>query len=435
MIKTKSLLERAKSHLPMGVADSYRYWGENSTVFVKSMKGPGFIDENDKEFTDFRLAYGPIILGYRDDRVDDAVCQVIKNKGSMCGFSVSEDSDVAEIIKSMCPQIEKLRFANSGTEAVLGAVRTARGYTGRKKIIVVEGGFHGLYDEMMWKSDVEGWDKSKESEPAVVPFGAGLPIESSELVELIPLNSFQHLEDAFDRNRDDIAAVIIEPIMGNCGSISATDEYMQSLRKICDNKGSLLIIDEVKTGFRVGRGGVQALYDVRADLTTYAKAMGNGYAVAVFGGKAEVMDKIAFGDEGVVHGGTYSANLVGLAAAKATLSILRDTDALETVENTGKKIMNVLGEVFKKHGIEYSFAGHPSMFGVHFAAVPPTDYRTWKPTNSKLYAKFAWNLIDRGIMLEPDSREPWFICEAHKNIDFERLHELADEAMAEAIAN
>ena len=221
--------------------------------------------------------------------------------------------------------------------------------------------------------------------------------------------------------------------MGNCGSISATDEYMQNLRKTCDKFNSLLIVDEVKTGFRVAKGGVQELYGVYADLTTYAKAMGNGYPVAAFGGKAEVMDKIHFGEGGVTHGGTYTANLIGISAANATLSILKETEALDTIAKIGEDIKKVLSEVFSHFNLDHSFAGHPSMFGVHFSKVPPTDYRTWKPTNSKLYAEFAWNLIRQGIMLEPDSREPWFICEAHKNVDLDMLKSKAMSAMEEAL--
>jgi glutamate-1-semialdehyde 2,1-aminomutase len=431
-LKSSECLQRAKKHMPMGVADNYRYWGEENTIFVDSMKGCSFRDVDGKEFIDFRLAYGPIILGYRDQRVDQKVIETIQNQGSMCGFSVPEESDVADLIKQLCPHIEKIRFANSGTEAVMGAVRTARGFTGRNKVIVVEGGFHGLYEEMMWKSDVESWDQNASDAPAVKAFGSGLPKQSRELIELIPLNSLEKLKETFESQGQDIAAVIIEPIMGNCGSIEATSEYMQTLRKVCDDNGSLLIIDEVKTGFRVAKGGVQELYDVRADLTTFAKAMGNGYAVAVFGGRADVMDKINIEQDGVVHGGTYTANLIGIAAAKATLEIIANTDALKTIMETGEKIKTVLGEVFDEAGQDYAFAGPSSMFGIHFSKTVPTDYRTWKPTNSALYQTFAMNLIEQGIMLEPDSREPWFICEAHKDIDLIELKNKATHAMKKA---
>lgn len=428
-----SLLHEAQNHLPLGVADTYRYWGEEDTVFVKSMKGGSITDTDGKAFIDFRLAYGPIILGYRDSRVDQAVINCITERGTISGFNTDLEAEVVSLVKSLCPNIEKMRFANSGTEAVIGAVRTARGYTGRNKIIVVEGGFHGLYDEMMWKSDVDNWNSETQTAPEVIPFGAGIPESTRAHQEIIPLNDFEALDDVFKRMGDDIAAIVIEPIMGNCGSIASTQAYMQKLRDTCDANGSLLIMDEVKTGFRVAKGGVQELYGIYADLSTYAKAIGNGYPVAAFGGRAEVMDQIKFGADGVTHGGTYTANLLSLSAAKATLTILSETDALATVDKVGAAIQTVLSRVFSKFDIEHQFAGPDSMFGVHFGKEVPLNYRDWKKTNSDLYTLFAHQLIKNGVMLEPDSREPWFICEAHKDVDLVWLEEIAERSMREAL--
>ena len=430
---TERLLKQAHTNMPMGVADSYRYWGEDNTVFVKSSEGCTITDADDQTFVDFRLAYGPIILGYRDSRIDQAVIEGITTRGTISGFSTDLDSEVVELIKEMCPNIEKLRFANSGTEAVLGAVRTARGFTGCNKIVVVEGGFHGLYDEMMWKSDVDNWDNKSGKAPEIASFGVGIPEASREHLETVPLNSFEAIDEVFARVGNDIAAIVIEPILGNCGSIASSQEYLQKLRDMCDANGTLLIMDEVKTGFRVGKGGAQALYGIHADLTTYAKAMGNGYPVAAFGGRADVMDVISFGVKGVTHGGTYTANMVALSAAKATLTVLKETDAFDTINKAGADIQQVLSRVFTKHGIAHKFAGPDSMFGIHFGDVVPTNYRDWKVTDSELYTEFAMNLIKHGIMLEPDSREPWFICESHRHVDLAWLEETADKALAEAI--
>ena len=430
---SEALLHEAQNHLPLGVADTYRYWGEKDTVFVKSMKGCNITDSNGKEFVDFRIAYGPIILGYRDSRVDDEVIRCITERGTISGFNTDLEAEVVRLVKGLCPNIEKMRFANSGTEAVIGAVRTARGFTGRNKIVVVEGGFHGLYDEMMWKSDVDNWDSEKQAAPEIIPFGAGIPESTKEHQEIIPLNDFDALDEVFNRVGDDIAAIVIEPIMGNCGSIASTQEYMQKLRDICDSNGALLIMDEVKTGFRVAKGGVQELYGIKADLTTYAKAIGNGYPVAAFGGRADVMDMIKFGADGVTHGGTYTANLLSLSAAKATLTVLTETDALATVDKVGAAIQEVLSRVFTKFDIEHKFAGPDSMFGVHFGKEVPLNYRDWKKTDSELYTVFAHNLIKNGVMLEPDSREPWFICEAHQSVDLAWLEDVAERSMQEAL--
>lgn len=425
------LMAEAHKHMPQGVAENYRYWGDDRTVFVDRAKGCEIVDTDGKTYVDFRLGYGPIILGYGDDRVDRAVVSQIQRGGTLTGFATALDTQVVKQIKALCPQVEKVRFANSGTEAVMGAVRTARGYTGRDRVAIFEGGFHGLYDEMMWKSDVENWD-AKDVPPAIIPFGGGIPHKTRDLVDLLPLNSFEALEKQFATYGEQLACVVLEPIIGNCGSISATQEWLQRLRDLCTEHGTLLVIDEVKTGFRVAKGGAQQRYGIYADLSTYAKAIGNGYAVAAFGGRQDVMDSIGSNAGGVVHGGTYTGNLVGLAAAHATLDILTHTDALATVDRVGDDIQEVLGRVFTKAGIEHCFAGPPSMFGIHFSPTVPTNYRDWKQTDSKLYEAFAWNLIDVGVMLEPDSREPWFICESHQSMDLGWLEDVATQAMKRA---
>jgi glutamate-1-semialdehyde 2,1-aminomutase len=419
--------------MPQGVAENYRYWGDERTLFIESARGCELIDCDGNSFVDFRLGYGPIILGYGDQRVDQAVIQQISQSGVLSGFGTALDTEVVKAIKAMCPQIDKMRFANSGTEAVMGALRTARGFTARDRVVIVEGGFHGLTDEMMWKADVEGWDPQKTPDPEVIRFGAGIPKRSHGLVDFIPLNNEERLAQIFQAHPEKIAAVILEPIMGNCGSIAATGDWLKSLRSHCDANGTLLIMDEVKTGFRVAKGGAQEHYGIHADLTTYAKALGNGYPVAAFGGRAEVMDVVGSQAGGVVHGGTYTANLVALSAAQATLKILSETDALATVKRVGAEIRDTLGRVFSAMNIPHAFAGPPSMFGVHFVENVPTNYRDWKSTDHALYERFAWNLIDSGIMLEPDSREPWFICEAHQHVDLGWLEEKAKAALKKAL--
>ena len=424
-------MAEAHKHMPQGVAENYRYWGEAQTVFVDNVRGCRLTDCDGKEYVDFRLGYGPIILGYRDARVDAAVMRAITELGTISGFSTPMDMEVVQRIKGLCPNIDKMRFANSGTEAVMGAVRTARGFTGRDRVVIVEGGFHGLTDEMMWKSDVEGWNAASGVAPDIIPFGAGIPASTRDLVDFIPLNDDAALAELFAAKGDQIAAVLLEPIMGNCGSISSTPEWLRSLRDTCTRHGAMLIIDEVKTGFRVAQGGAQELYGIHADLTTYAKAMGNGYPVACFGGRADVMDVIGAGG-GVVHGGTYTANRGALSAANATVDVLANTDALATVDRVGAQIRGVLGRVFTAAGIEHRFAGPAAMFGIHFGDHVPTNYRDWKATDSELYTAFAWQLIAHGVMLEPDSREPWFICEAHQDVDLGWLEEVATASMKKA---
>ena len=431
-MKQQQLMTEAHLHMPQGVAENYRYWGDDRTVFIQNASGCRLTDSDGKTYVDFRLGYGPIILGYRDARVDDAVIRQIKQTGTLTGFATALDTEVVKQIKAMCPQIDKMRFANSGTEAVMGAVRTARGFTKRERIVLVEGSFHGLYDELMWKSDIENWQASDTHAPAVIPFGAGIPAKARDLVDIIGLNDFDALENLFKQRSDQLACVLLEPIIGNAGSISASQAWLQRLRDLCDQNGTLLLIDEVKSGFRVAKGGAQSLYGIYADLTTYAKAIGNGYPVAAFGGRAAVMDVIGSNKGAVVHGGTYTANLVGLSAAHATLDILANTDALKTVDEAGTQIKNVLSKVFTRAGVEHAFAGPPAMMGIHFTPDVPQTYRDWRKTDSRLYNLFAWELIDRGLMLEPDSREPWFFCEAHSQVDLAWLEDMATQALKAA---
>ena len=434
MSQQKRLLAEAHLHMPQGVAENYRYWGEERTVFVAHAQGCTLTDEDGRDFVDFRLGYGPIILGYRDARVDKAVIEQITQRGTLTGFATELDTLVVKQIKALCPQIDKMRFANSGTEAVMGAVRTARGFTKRDRIAIVEGSFHGLYDEMMWKSDIEHWDPRGSSPPQVIPFGVGVPARSRELLSIISHNDFEALENLFNTQGEQLACVVLEPIIGNAGSVSASQAWLQRLRDLCTQHGTLLIIDEVKSGFRVAKGGAQSLYGIYGDLSTYAKAMGNGYPVAAFGGRAEVMDVVGSGPGAVVHGGTYTGNLVGLSAAHKTLDLLSHTDALQTINHTGERLQALLGRVFTAAGVEHAFAGPPAMFGIHFSASVPTNYRDWRKTNSALYNRFAWGLIDRGFMLEPDSREPWFVCEAHQHMDFGQLEDMATAAMKAALS-
>jgi len=433
VLRQPSIMAQAHQHMPQGVAENYRYWGDDKTLFIQSAEGCCLTDCDGRTFVDFRLGYGPIILGYRDKRVDQAVVDQIQNRGTLSGFATELDTEVVEQIKGLCPQIEKVRFANSGTEAVMGAVRTARGYTKRDRIVIVEGGFHGLYDEMMWKSDIEHWNLGDVNAPNVIPFGAGIPHKTRDLVDIIGLNDEAALEHVFKTRGDTLACVVLEPIIGNAGSIAATPKWLARLRELCNQNGSLLIIDEVKSGFRVAKGGAQSLYGIHADLTTFAKAMGNGYPVAAFGGRADVMNVVGSHAGGVVHGGTYTANLVALSAAHATLDILANTNALKTCEQVGRDIQAVLGRVFTHAGIEHAFAGPGAMFGVHFTPHVPTTYRDWKKTNSELYRRFAWQLIEHGLMLEPDSREPWFICEAHQHVDLSWLEDVATRSIQVAL--
>jgi len=273
----------------------------------------------------------------------------------------------------------------------------------------MEGGYHGLSSEVMWYSEVEGWTPGKGA-PEVMPYGEGIPAVLKNLFHTVPMNDANALEDLLKAKHREIAAFLIEPIMGNCCGIKADEQYMKDVREICDRYDVLLIIDEVKTGFRVAKGGVQELYGIKADLCTFAKAVGNGYPLSIVAGREDIMRHIG---DSVVHGGTFTAHSVSLAAAAKTLSILDETTALADIETYGLKLQAGLSNILQRRGIAHSFSGHPSSMGLFFSDKVPSNYREWIHSDYDFYDALAPELHELGILIEPDSREPWFLCESH----------------------
>jgi glutamate-1-semialdehyde 2,1-aminomutase len=410
LTKSNAHFEKAMKRLPLGVASTFRYWGEDRTIYVDHGKGGRTWDIDGNCYVDYRLGYGPAILGYADDRVDEAARKGME-VGGVFALSTRRELDVADRIAKMVPGVDLVRFSNSGTEAVMAALRLARAHTGRDSYILIEGGYHGLFDAAMWMANMDAWDPSSGLEPVKAPYSRGVPQRLKDLVYLTPMNDANRLEDILKKHGNDIAAMLIEPMMGNCCAISATTEFVQLARDLCDKHGVLLIIDEVKTGFRVAKGGIQSIHGVTPDICTFAKAMGNGYPIAAVCGREDVMRTFRYG--GAAHGGTYTAHSVSLAATEKCLEILDETPALDTLAAYGEKLKAGVRDILDRRGIVHSFSGHSSMFGLFFAPKPPLDYRAWKRSDYTFYDKMARNLHDFGIICEPDSREPWFMCEAH----------------------
>jgi glutamate-1-semialdehyde 2,1-aminomutase len=398
---------RALTRLPLGVASNFRYWGEDRTIYVRSGRGARITDIDGNVYVDYRLGYGPAILGYADPRVDAAAREGME-VGGVFALSTEREYRVAARISEMVPSAELVRFSNSGTEAVMAALRLARAYTGKDHYILLEGGYHGLFDAAMWYTPMDKW--SQVGDPQVHPYSEGVPVATRELAHFVQANDANQLEDLLRRHAGSIACLLIEPIMGNCLGIAMDREYLRAARELCDRHGVLLVIDEVKSGFRVARGGVQELYGVHADLCTFAKALANGYPIAALAGREEIMRRIG---RGVAHGGTYTGHSVSLAAAEKTLEILAETDALERIAQYGTRLRAGMSAILKSRGIAHSFVGHPSMSGLYFSDTPPRTYRDWKGSDYTFYDATARVLHEEGVLCEPDSREPWFISAAH----------------------
>jgi glutamate-1-semialdehyde 2,1-aminomutase len=406
--KSNQHFQKAVSKLPLGVSSNFRYWGDDKTIYVKRGKGGRIWDIDDNEYIDYRLAYGPAILGYADERVDEAA-RAGMEVGGVFALGTELEYEVASRISKMVPAAELVRFSNSGTEAVMAALRIARAHTGKDGHVILEGGYHGVFSEVLWYADVEDWSPDSGA-PEIRPYGDGVPGVLKPLFHAVPLNDANALEDVFRKHHNDIGAFLMEPIMGNCCGLSATGDYMSDVRALCDKYEILLIIDEVKTGFRVAKGGVQEMFGVNADLCTFAKALGNGYPISVVAGREDIMRKVG---DGVVHGGTFTGHSVSLAAANRTLQIIDETDALATIRNYGEELQIGIGSVLSARGIAHCFTGHPAMMGLFFSEKAPVDYRDWVKTNYDFYDALAPELHELGVLVEPDSREPWFLCEAH----------------------
>ncbi len=408
--KSNAQFRKAVKRLPLGVSSTFRYWGDDRTIYVSHGKGGRTWDIDGNNYVDYRLGYGPAILGYADDRVDAAAKRGME-VGGVFALSTERELIVADRIAKMVPAAELVRFSNSGTEAVMAALRLARAHTGRDSYLLVEGGYHGLFDAAMWMSNVDDWDAGSNEDPELVAYGKGIPQTLKALAHITPMNNLQRLEDVFRNHGHTMAAMLIEPIQGNCCSIMASVEYVKLARELCTKYGVLMIIDEVKSGFRVGKGGIQGIFRVTPDITTFAKAVANGYPISVVAGRADVMRTFKYG--GASHGGTYTAHSVSLAAAEECLRILDETPALETLANYGETLKAGISKILDARNIVHSYTGHPSMFGLFFAEKAPNDYRAWKTSDYSFYDQMAYYLHDLGVICEPDSREPWFMCEAH----------------------
>ncbi len=404
----------------------------DDTIYIDRGKGGRVWDIDGNEYIDLRMGYGPNILGHADERVDDYVNERMR-RGVSFSLTSEDEVEAIELVKELTGWVDKARMTVSGTEATMHAMRVARAYTGRTKIVKFEGQYHGVHDyALISVTPNEISELGSVDNPVALAWGRGIPEAITRTVIPARFNEIDVLRRIFERDGDDIAAVIVEPVLGNAQAILPRPGFHEEMRALTREFGSLLIFDEVKTGFRLARGGAAEFFGIKPDLATYAKAMGNGYPAAAFGGTEEVMSVLP---DKVSHGGTYAGNRVAAAAAVVTLKILRDTDALETVHRVGREVQVGLEQVITARGLPFVFTGHPAMFGIMFTDRAPTEYRDWATSDHELYDAVANEMHERGAMPEPDSREPWFFCEAHAREDVvDRIVSIFAESLDAALA-
>jgi glutamate-1-semialdehyde 2,1-aminomutase len=427
--RTRALFTRAKQVIPFGVNSNFRYWGDDRTPVITRGQGAHLWDADGNRYIDYRLGFGPIILGHAYPAVNTRVCEAIQD-GTLFAFTTPWEIELAERFTRLTG-MDQVRLANTGTEATMHALRIARAYSGRERFIKFEGQYHGNHDYVLYSTAGVDPDRlGPRRMPRRVPGSAGIPAAIERYVISLPYNDVELLETAVESCGDELAAILVEPVLGNVAGILPKPGWLETIRRLCDRYGIVLIFDEVKTGFRLARGGAQEYFGVKADLAAYAKALGNGFPVAAIAGKEAIMAVVEPGR--VAHGGTYCGNVVAAAAACATLEVLESEPVIETITARGRALMDGFHDILERAGIPHVVTGVPAMFGLMVGREePPSDYRSYCANDFTLYAALAEALIERGVMTEDDPREPWFLCYSHSTQDIAATLTAFEDAVRE----
>ncbi|MFQ5614439.1 MAG: guanitoxin biosynthesis PLP-dependent transaminase GntE [Anaerolineae bacterium] len=428
--KAQAIYERAKKVIPAGVNSNFRYWGDDTPIFARA-KGPYMWDADGKQYIDYRLGWGPIILGHLDERVVSRVRAVLDTIDVICATTELE-VEVAERMTRMVPGLDLVRFANSGTEATMHALRVARAYTNREKVLKFEGQYHGMYDYMLFTT-ASADPAALGSRRSPVPYqqSSGIPRAIRDYVYTLPFNDVELVETLIKDKWHNLAAIMVEPSLGNCAGLEPHPNFLPALRRLCDEYGVVLIFDEVKTGFRIANGGAREVYGVIPDISTYAKSLGNGFPVAAFGGSRAVMSVLEPGR--VSHGGTFTANGVAMAAAGAVLDTLAGEPILANLAKRGRRLQSGLGEILSQHNLPHQITGHPNMPGILLTDRPVNDFRDIVHHDDDLYEAITMGMIERGVFPEPDAREPWFLCDAHSEAIIDETLNVFEDALKAAL--
>jgi glutamate-1-semialdehyde 2,1-aminomutase len=419
--KSMQLFSDALELMPGGASSNARLWSAlfcpiytPCTIFAKRAHGSHVWDVDGNRYIDYRLGFGPIILGHNYPKLTQAIDRT-HVRGTVYALDTQAELEVSEMLIKAIPCAEMVRFSVTGTEATMHAIRLARAYTKKDIIVKFEGHFHGDHDYLLFSTDPPYESKRP------YPMSLGIPEVISKLVIVETWNNFETIERTVKRYHDRIAAIICEPIMGNAAGIMPKPDYLKFLRELCDRYDILLIFDEVKTGFRVSYGGAQKLFNVKPDIATFAKSMSNGYPLSAIVGKAEMMRMFGPGKHHVIHGGTYASNPLSLTAAKETLKILKNDNVYAKINDYGIKMMNGIKKIFEDNDIETIMQGHPSMFQyVVTSRKTIHNYRELKSDyGSEFYAKMQYWLLTKGILVDEDNQECMYISFSHSKNDLD----------------
>jgi glutamate-1-semialdehyde 2,1-aminomutase len=423
--QSRRLQQRAESMIPGGVDSPVRAFRSvgGDPLFIVRGKGSRVWDADENEYIDYIGSWGPLILGHAESTVLDAIVGAACN-GTSFGASTPSEADLAELVLGALPSIQKVRFVSSGTEATMSAIRLARAYTKRKYIVKFEGCYHGHADSLLVKA-------GSGVATLGIPGSAGIPEEFSQFTLALPFNNLSVVEQAFQKFKHQIACVIVEPVVGNMGCVPAADDYLVGLRLLTERERSVLIFDEVMTGFRVAYGGAQEMYNIRPDLTTLGKIIGGGLPVGAYGGPKEIMDLVApLGP--MYQAGTLSGNPLAMAAGCAMLRQLRDrkTEIYPRLDKLSEELVQGVAAAAKDAGVALCHNRVGSMFTWFFNAGPVTNWDTASKSNSEAFGRFFHGMLDNGVYLPPAQYEAAFLSTAHTEEDIQKTIAAARQAFA-----
>jgi glutamate-1-semialdehyde 2,1-aminomutase len=412
--KSEELFEKAKKLIPGGVNSPVRAF-QPYPFFTERSKGSRIFDIDGREYIDYCLAYGPLILGHAHPKIIEAVKAQLEN-GSLYGTPTAQEVELAELICSVVPSSEMVRLVSTGGEATMSAIRAARGYTGKKKIIKFEGCYHGAHDYVLVKA-------GSGATTFGMPDSLGIPEETTRNTIVVPFNDAGKFEEAVKENKDDLAAVIVEPVIGNIGVVLPKEGFLETLRELTEDYGIVLIFDEVITGFRLALGGAQEYYRVTPDMTTLGKVLGGGFPMAAYAGREEIMRLISPSGN-VYQAGTYSGNPVSVAAGLATLKVLSNKKGFYSeLERKCERIVKPLKKVSEELGLKVQINHVGSMFQIFLTDRPVIDYASAKTADTKRFKEIHSRLLERGVFVPPSQFETCFISTAHTFDEIEKTIE------------